>query len=276
MRDQWFTNHALIASPSVTGTCDNDAAGRPATLDPVQRARVSDCGGSSGRTRYSHCKCPQRLAYSGRLRTHRSASSGHVRARDSHLTPFQSRSGEADRIPHDQQLRLERRQAHRSTMPRPISTKPDARPVPPKALRSTRAIAEARSGSRAMRVAQSPASASILHPPVHARTYPRRANTQRTFREYLRASMVDRVDRFKQNQCATVPASRQDPDSTAQAIAMAADIPGDQARAYRGARAIVADRTHDRRAGLTSRSKAPAANSSDARLRPVRRLTEDS
>ena len=168
------------------------------------------------------------------------------------------------------------RLAYRSTTARSISTKTDTRAVPPKALRITEAIVEARSGSRAMRVTQSPASASVPHPPVHARTYPRRANTRRTFRECLCASMVDRVDRFKQNQCVTVPASRQDPDSTARAIAMAAEIQGDQIRAYRGAKSIVADRSHDRRAGLTSRSKAPAANSSDARLRPVRRLTEDS
>ena len=161
-------------------------------------------------------------------------------------------------------IRLERRQAHRSTMPQPISTKQDARPVPPKALRITKAIAEARSGSRAMRVAQSPASASVPHPLVHARTYLRCANRRRTFRECPCASVFDRVDRFKQNQRATVPASRQDPDSTARAIAMAADIQGDQTRASRGARAIVTDRSHDRRTGLTSRSKAPAANSSDA------------
>ena len=199
-----------------------------------------------------------------------------MRARDSHLTPSRSGNGEADRIPHDQQCRLKHRLAHRSTTTRQISTKPVARPVPPKALRSTRAIAEARSGSRAMRVTQSPASASVAHPPVHARTYPRRANTRRTFRECLCASMFDRVDRFKQKQRATVPALRQDPDSTARAIAMAAEIQGDQTRAYRGARVIVADRSHDRRVGLTSRSKAPAANSSDARPRPVRRLTEDS
>ena len=199
-----------------------------------------------------------------------------MRARDCHLTPSQSGNGEADRIPHDQQCRLKHRQAHRSTRPRPISTKPDARPVPPKALRITKAIAEARSGSRAIGVTQSPASASVLHPPTHAWTYARCANTRRTFRECLCASMFDRVDRFKQNQRTTVLASRQDPDSTVRVIAMATDIPGDQTRVSRGARAIVADRTHNRRAGLTSRSKAPAANSSDARPRPVRRLTEDS
>ena len=221
-------------------------------------------------------QAPTAFGTQQRVKACRSASSGHVRARDCHLTPSQSRSGEADRIPHDQLFRHEHRQAHRSTMPRPISTKPDARPVPSKAPRSTRAIAEARSGSRAMGVTQSPASTSVPHPPMHARTYARCANTWRTFRECLCASMFDRVDRFKQNQHTTVPASRQDPDSTARAIAMAADIPGDQTRVSRGARAIVADRTHDRRAGLTSHSKAPAVNSSDARLQPVRRLTEDS